>query len=217
MPTVPEIRRRVASLPGARLGTDAVSAAAVVLLASAWTDKNIDRLCGLTRLPRETVARCARRLVDNGVWQNGAVVCSWAPEAGDLGDAEAFWADVAVAEGKLSRRMSEEGLLEWAPTGSWWKGFEQAPGEPTSDGHPDEPSFLSGTAGESTGALAESERPADEDETDPPAGPAKGGGMNTARGPRSALAASKRPSLPGASRRDSEASAELFPGASWMR
>jgi hypothetical protein len=42
----------------------------------------------------------------------------------DGGDPESFRNDVAVAEGKLCRRIDEEGEMEWAPQGYWRKHFE---------------------------------------------------------------------------------------------
>lgn len=93
--------------------------AALVLLASLRMRHNVDALAKFCGLRREVVARCARRLHDNGVWQEGRVICSWmVPES--LGDD--FLHDVAVAEGKLWRRL-DDGYLCWAPPGTWYKSY----------------------------------------------------------------------------------------------
>jgi hypothetical protein len=33
-----------------------------------------------------------------------------------------------VAQGLAHRRTTDDGVLEWAPVGSWWKAFELQPG-----------------------------------------------------------------------------------------
>jgi hypothetical protein len=95
--------------------------AALILLASVHVGQNVDRLARFTGLRRDVVARCARRLVDNGVWQDGNIVCRWldTPE-----DTDSFWADAAVAEGRLCRRMGDDREMEWAPQGYWRKHYE---------------------------------------------------------------------------------------------
>ena len=93
----------------------------LLLLAARSIGQNIDKLARLTGLSRELVARSARRLVDNGVWRDGHTVYRWAD---DLADVEALRSDVAVAEGKLCRRIDELGEMEWAPHGYWRKQFE---------------------------------------------------------------------------------------------
>lgn len=98
--------------------------AAVLLLTAVVVGQNVDKLARLTGYTRELVARCARRLVDNGVWKNGNTVRTWDdPETGPL----AFWGDVGVAEGKLCRRMDETGALRWAPAGEWRKSYDFVP------------------------------------------------------------------------------------------
>jgi hypothetical protein len=99
--------------------------AAVFLLASRWLGQNVDRLARVTGLSYAQAARYARRLYDNGIWHAGSLVRSWDDE---ISPANAFWADVWVAQGLAHRRTVEGGLLEWAPVGSWWKAFELAPG-----------------------------------------------------------------------------------------
>jgi hypothetical protein len=106
--------------------------AALVLLAGAVIGHNIDRLARFAGLQRELVARSVRRLVDNGVWQDGNAVCRWLDDP--AADPDGFWADVAVAEGKLCRRMDERGEMEWAPQGYWRKHYEYV--GPKSDEQP---------------------------------------------------------------------------------
>jgi hypothetical protein len=104
---------------GAQLDPDSSTAkTALLLLAACELGQGVHKLALLTGFPPEFVARCARRLVDNGVWQDGATVSPWVTSLGDL---DAFWADVAVAEGKLYRRVNADGQLEWGRPGEWWK------------------------------------------------------------------------------------------------
>lgn len=101
--------------------------AALVLLASLRIRHNVDALAKFCGVRREVVARCARRLHDNGVWQEGRVICSWmVPES--LGDD--FRRDVAVAEGKLWRRLGDDGYPCWAPPGYWYKSYGFVDPEP---------------------------------------------------------------------------------------
>lgn len=101
--------------------------AALVLAASAHLGHNVDRLARVTGVTRERVARWARRLVDNGVWREGNTVGRWLEDSSDV---ESFWADVAVAEGRRCRRLNQDGEMEWAAQGAWWKQFEYSrPGE----------------------------------------------------------------------------------------
>ncbi|HEV2132264.1 MAG TPA: hypothetical protein VGR27_14210, partial [Longimicrobiaceae bacterium] len=89
--------------------------AVTLLLAAIEVGQNIDRLARYTGCKRSFVARCARRLVDNGVWQGGETICEWAVER----EAHpSFWKDVAVAEGKLFRQLDEHRRLEWVPAGT---------------------------------------------------------------------------------------------------
>lgn len=94
--------------------------AALVLIAGAEYGHNVDVLAKRTGLSRSFVARCARRLIDNGVWEAGRTVAEWEP--GDPASGT-FWNDVAVAEGKMCRREAPDGALEWAPAGFWNKNF----------------------------------------------------------------------------------------------
>jgi hypothetical protein len=95
--------------------------AAVLLLAGLEYGQNLDLLARRTSFTRAFVAKAARRLIDNGVWQGGRTVVEW-----DLGEqaSSAFWNDVGVAEGKLCRRMNEDGTIEWAPPGFWNKSYQ---------------------------------------------------------------------------------------------
>lgn len=95
--------------------------AAVLLLASLEYGQNVELLARRTGYPRSFVAKCARRLIDNGVWSEGRMVASWSPQDEASG---AFWNDVAVAEGKLCRRANPDGEIEWAPAGYWKKSYE---------------------------------------------------------------------------------------------
>ena len=95
--------------------------AAVLLLASLEYGQNVELLTRRTGYQRSFVAKCARRLIDNGVWSDGRTVASWSPEDEASG---AFWNDVAVAEGKLCRRANPDGEIEWAPAGYWKKSYE---------------------------------------------------------------------------------------------
>lgn len=94
--------------------------AALVLIASAEYGQNVDMLARRTGLGRSFVARCARRLIDNGVWEGGRMIAEWEPRNPATGT---FWNDVAVAEGKMCRRTGPDGSLEWAPAGFWNKNF----------------------------------------------------------------------------------------------
>lgn len=96
--------------------------AAILLLLSRDSGFNVDRLSARSRLPREFVARCLRRLADNGWWVDGQVLCDWGAEGAA---ADHFWMDVRVALGELLRRTSASGGLEWAPPHEGWvKDFE---------------------------------------------------------------------------------------------
>ena len=93
--------------------------AALVLLAGPEAGFNIDRIARRTGAPRHLVAACARRLYDNGVWSADGAACPWSgPE--DF----RFWNDVAVAEGRMLRRMDDAGRAEWAPAGAWSKAYD---------------------------------------------------------------------------------------------
>lgn len=118
---VSQIRERVRRWSPELSPDSATAEAATLLLASRVFSQNVDRLSLVTGIRREFVARCARRLVDNGVWASGRLVCAWAEEEGD---SLAFWADVGVAEGKLCRRVTPEGRVEWAPAGHWRKSYD---------------------------------------------------------------------------------------------
>lgn len=93
---------------------------ATLLLTACEVGQSVHKLSLVTGFPVEFVARCARRLVDNGVWQDGTTVSPWVE---DDDQEPAFWADVSVAEGRLYRRVNAAGDFEWAAPGEWWKEF----------------------------------------------------------------------------------------------
>ncbi|MGH7502017.1 MAG: hypothetical protein ACREL7_09690 [Longimicrobiales bacterium] len=94
--------------------------AACLLLSALEFGQNIDVLSRRTGLDRGFVARCARRLIDNGVWKGGETAAEWSSADEASGT---FWNDVAVAEGKMCRRVVAGGKVEWAPAGYWNKSF----------------------------------------------------------------------------------------------
>lgn len=94
---------------------------AVILLAGLEYGHNIDRIARRTSYDRAFVARVARRLTDNGVWKAGVTVADWSSSDEASGT---FWNDVAVAEGKMCRRIGPAGQIEWAPAGFWNKNFQ---------------------------------------------------------------------------------------------
>lgn len=100
--------------------------AAVLLLLSAEIGYNVDRIMARTRYPREFVARCLRRLVDNGVKVDARLATRWSNEY--LATKE-FWLDVEVALGRYLRRTGPDGRPEWAPVGEWVKNFDFRRGE----------------------------------------------------------------------------------------
>lgn len=118
----PEAWERRARLFGvdANRGSETFGAA-LVLLAGLEVGHNVDRIARRAGLARPFVSKCARRLIDNGVWSAGSTVARWIadPAAGD-----AFVRDVAVAEGRLLRRIGSGGRMEWAVAGAWTKHFE---------------------------------------------------------------------------------------------
>jgi hypothetical protein len=101
--------------------------AAVLLLAAQQIGQNIDRLARFTGYPREFIARCARRLCDNGVWQDSRTVTTWSV---DNLEENAFWADAGVAEGSMCRRVDRNGSIEWARAGVWIKSYDYVEQEP---------------------------------------------------------------------------------------
>jgi hypothetical protein len=126
-PNGPPLLRRAeaeAEVDGARPGLPEDSderRAAVLLLLTHDGGLNIDRLVARTKYPRDFVARCVRRLVDNGWLADGEARYDWSSSGAAC---QPFWSDVAVALGRLLRRTSDDGRLEWAPVGGWVKHFE---------------------------------------------------------------------------------------------
>jgi len=114
------LKARIRRYNGDLEPTSEAFGAALVLISGAEYGHNIDQLARRTGLSRAFVARCARRLIDNGVWHGGRTVAEWEPRDPASGT---FWNDVAVAEGKMCRRVRPDGSLEWAPAGFWNKNF----------------------------------------------------------------------------------------------
>lgn len=94
---------------------------AVLLLLIPEAGFNVDRLVLRTGFPREFVAQCLRRLVDNAWWVDGAPPENWCADPLSCRD---FWLDVDVALGRRLRRVDEHGRPEWAAVGEWVKEFE---------------------------------------------------------------------------------------------
>lgn len=92
--------------------------AALLLLSLTSLPAQIDHLSHWLSIPREFVARCLRRLVDNGVLAQEGLVGGW---TGDVMVEEAFWADVNVANGTWLRRHDSRGSLEWIEAGGGWQ------------------------------------------------------------------------------------------------
>jgi hypothetical protein len=112
MASVDELRARIRRYNGGLDPSGETFGAALILIAACEYGQNVDLLARRTGLPRAFVARCARRLTDNGVWVGGKTAAEWAPEDPASGN---FWSDAAVAEGKMCRRARPDGSLEWAP------------------------------------------------------------------------------------------------------
>jgi len=119
-PAVAELRARIRRYNCELDPAGPTFGAALVLMAGTACGQNVDLIARKTGLDRALVARCARRLIDNGIWEAGRTLAEWTPEDPASGS---FWNDVAVAEGKMCRRTRADGSLEWAPAGFWNKGF----------------------------------------------------------------------------------------------
>jgi hypothetical protein len=118
-PNVPEVKQTIAQVRPDLTVDSATFRAAVLLLTGPSLRFNIDRMAVRTQAPRALVAACTRRLFDNGVWQPDGAVYAWT-----TADDEAFWKDVAVAEGQLCRRIDRLGRIEWASAGAWRKPYD---------------------------------------------------------------------------------------------
>lgn len=114
-----EIKRHIAAFRPELNEATLTYRAAVLLLLGPQVRFNIDRLTSRTRYPRAQVAACARRLFDHGLWRPEGPDYRWS----GCQDAE-FWLDVAVAEGRLHRRVDGSGELEWAEAGTWRKAYD---------------------------------------------------------------------------------------------
>ncbi|HET7273974.1 MAG TPA: hypothetical protein VFI91_02275 [Longimicrobiaceae bacterium] len=93
---------------------------ALVLLHTRDIGLNVHRMAMRTKLPREFVARCLRRLADNACWVDGEMRISWCD---DPTTCRSFWLDVEVALGRRLRRINDAGKPEWAEIGGWVKDF----------------------------------------------------------------------------------------------
>ena len=120
-PTVRDFEARIRHYNSDLQPSDPTFRAAVILLAGLEYGHNIDLLARKTGYDRAFVARTARRLIDNGVWKSGVTVADWSSSDEASGT---FWNDVAVAEGKMCRRIGGDGRIEWAPAGFWNKSFQ---------------------------------------------------------------------------------------------
>jgi hypothetical protein len=120
-PGVREFEARIRHYNSDLQSSDPAFRAAVILLAGLEFGHNIDQLARRTGYDRAFVARTARRLIDNGVWKSGVTVADWSSSDEASGT---FWNDVAVAEGKMCRRIGSDGRIEWAPAGFWNKNFQ---------------------------------------------------------------------------------------------
>ena len=98
--------------------------AARLLLLAAEEGQNVAMLARRLGCSPGFVARCARRLLENGVWKGGRTVAAWLNRGPDH---PAFWYDVAVAEGTMCRRVRPSGEFEWAPAGAWLRAAESVP------------------------------------------------------------------------------------------
>jgi len=184
---------------------------AAVILIAAYTDgQNVDTLARRTGYGRAFVAKCARRLIDNGVWSGGRTVAEWSPEDEASG---AFWNDVAVAEGKLCRRVVE-GRIEWAPAGYWNKRYDFVASDDAS---------LSAVYHDPGEATAEADAPADDSRTEPAAtvGETNGSGpadpeSTPATPPAGEPTAESHVPQPRPHRRPGSDAVQLFPDAVWL-
>jgi hypothetical protein len=95
--------------------------AARLLLLAVEEGQNVALLARRLGCPPAFVARCARRLLESGVWKGGRTVAAWLEQGPDH---PAFWYDVAVAEGTMCRRLRPSGEFEWAQAGAWLRPYE---------------------------------------------------------------------------------------------
>jgi hypothetical protein len=102
--------------------------AARLLLLAVEEGQNVAMLARRLGCSQTFVARCARRLLENGVWKGGRTVAAWLNRGPDH---PAFWYDVAVAEGTMCRRTRPSGEFEWAAAGAWLRASpsHSAPGQ----------------------------------------------------------------------------------------
>jgi hypothetical protein len=82
---------------------EASAETAAMLLASALVGPHAGRIGKLLGIPEDKIAKRARRLRRNGVWNKDRVEADWTDAKSG---AVAFWLDVCVADG-LVRRVDE--------------------------------------------------------------------------------------------------------------
>jgi hypothetical protein len=81
---------------------------ALVLLAALSCGPNVGRLADITHAPREFVTTIRRRMIQVGLWTELDVCCDhWFASASVLRPA-AFWSDVLIAQGLVTRKWFEE-------------------------------------------------------------------------------------------------------------
>jgi hypothetical protein len=109
--------------------------AARLMLLAAEEGQNVALLVRRLGCPSAFVARCARRLLESGVWEAGRTVAAWLEHGPDH---PAFWYDVAVAEGAMCRRTLGSAEFEWAAAGAWVRRCEGSGTQESSGwiGHP---------------------------------------------------------------------------------
>ncbi|MCI0433164.1 MAG: hypothetical protein L0271_05865 [Gemmatimonadetes bacterium] len=129
-PTLDQIKARIRRYNADLPPSSPTFEAAVILLAGLEFGHNIDMLARRTGYDRGFVARCARRLTDNGVWKQDRTNAEWSQADEASGT---FWNDVAVAEGHMCRRVHPDGHFEWAPAGYWNKSYLSA--DPAAQDH----------------------------------------------------------------------------------
>ncbi|CAN5830053.1 hypothetical protein BH23GEM3_BH23GEM3_03460 [soil metagenome] len=184
--------------------------AARVLLAGLDYTQNVDALARRIGCSRNFIARCSRRLIDNGVWQGGQTICDW---EGERQLNASFWNDVAVAEGKLCRRVGEDGRLEWAAMGEWTKRYDYVKAEAEPDGLGADYIVLEPYNPEVEAPLASADHESDTDSEPAP--------RPMAPAPKKSVERSSRPTQPPVSRvqpapRPRQPLPEIFPDAQWL-
>lgn len=98
--TLKQIKREVKRLDSALKETDPSFDTAVILLAALQVGANDKKVSDFTGIPLGEVTKRGKRLRKNGIWKRGVTYADWAnKESGGV----AFWMDVCVADGLMSR------------------------------------------------------------------------------------------------------------------